>query len=122
MTDAERARILLRQCERLVEDLLARGWRIVPQVEETGVISALVHADGLRATVITLPASDWTSTVVGMRGGPAEGSLLRAPVVQWRYLVPMPSALRWARFFADDPSDGGWLRDWLARPQADPAS
>lgn len=93
MTDAARARILLGQCERLSEDLVARGWRLVPQIEDIGTVSMLVHAFGQRTTLVTLPASGWTSTVVGLRGGPEKGSLLRAPVEQWRYFVPMPRAL-----------------------------
>lgn len=119
MTDAARARIVLRQCERLAADLVRRrGWWIAPQLDDTGVISALVHTAGSYTTVLTLPTSRWESDVLGLRGGPTTGSLLCAPVVQWHYRIPMPTALLWARS-ADDPSNGASLADWLDRHGAE---
>ncbi|ATY17265.1 hypothetical protein CU254_42535 (plasmid) [Amycolatopsis sp. AA4] len=122
MTDAARARIILRQCERLAADLiLRRGWWIAPQLDEHGVISALVHTAGSYTTVLTLPVDRWESDVLGLRGGPSEGSLLCAPIVQWHHRIPMLHALLWARS-ADDPSNGASLADWLDRHESDPDS
>lgn len=120
MTDAARARIVLAQCERLAADLVRRrGWWIAPQLDDTGVISALVHTSGSYTTVLTLPTSHWTSDVLGLRGGPTAGSLLCAPIVRWHHRIPMPSALLWARS-ADDPANGDALADWLDRHEPAP--
>lgn len=91
-----------------IEQALATGWRLIPQIGARGCVNALAWFGSGWTYLLTIPPQG-RSTVVYLDGGPGRGQPRQPGREEWRHRVPIDLALQWV---LDGPADDHELAAW----------
>lgn len=91
-----------------IEQALAAGWQLVPQIGARGCVNALAWFGDGWTYLATIPPHG-RSTAVYLDGGPERGHPRQPGLEKWRHHVPIDVAINW---ILTGPADDHELAAW----------